>query len=495
MNPYLPAGEYIPDAEPYIFGDRVYIYGSHDKFGAPIFCVGDYVCWSAPVSDLTDWRYEGVIYKKNQDPKNKLGLRLLFAPDLCQGADGRFYLYYAFDFMGIMGVAVSSCPTGPFEFYGHVHYADGTLWGRKTGDSLPFDPAVLVDDDNRVFLYSGFYTPVPAVITGGRKLRTDGGVVLELESDMLTIRTPEKLIFPKQGEGSFNNHEFFEASSIRKYNDFYYFVYSSRHNHELCYAVSTSPTHGFRFMGTLVSIGDLFLHSNDENHANNYLGNTHGGLLRLEDDFYIFYHRQTNRSSYARQACVEKLSYERDEYGAYRFNQAEITSSGVCESLSLSQPIEARLACNLWAHGHKTGRYDAKNPRKLFASHPYFTQDEKGVAQGRGATQYVAHMGDGATAGFKYVRTEQLRAVRSISVRARANKQSPQQICGRIIVSADESGRQVLADIPVRNCSSQWSDFSASCILRTEKLAEAYSALYIRFEGEGAVDLLSVRFA
>lgn len=104
-------------------------------------------------------------------------------------------------------------------------------------------------------------------------------------------------------------------------------------------------------------------------------------------------------------------------------------------------------------------------------------------------------MGDGATAGFKYVRTEQLRAVRSISVRARANKQSPQQICGRIIVSADESGRQVLADIPVRNCSSQWSDFSASCILRTEKLAEAYSALYISFEGEGAVDLLSVRFA
>lgn len=193
MNPYLPAGEYIPDAEPYIFGDRVYIYGSHDKFGAPIFCVGDYVCWSAPVSDLTDWRYEGVIYKKNQDPKNKLGLRLLFAPDVCQGADGRFYLYYAFDFMGIMGVAVSSCPTGPFEFYGHVHYADGTLWGRKTGDSLPFDPAVLVDDDNRVFLYSGFYTPVPAVITGGRKLRTDGGVVLELESDMLTIRTPENL--------------------------------------------------------------------------------------------------------------------------------------------------------------------------------------------------------------------------------------------------------------------------------------------------------------
>lgn len=33
-NPYLPSWEYIPDGEPKCFGDRVYIYGSHDKPGA-----------------------------------------------------------------------------------------------------------------------------------------------------------------------------------------------------------------------------------------------------------------------------------------------------------------------------------------------------------------------------------------------------------------------------------------------------------------------------
>ena len=49
FNPYLPSWEYIPDGEPHVFGDRVYVYGSHDHFNAPIFCVGDYVCWSAPV--------------------------------------------------------------------------------------------------------------------------------------------------------------------------------------------------------------------------------------------------------------------------------------------------------------------------------------------------------------------------------------------------------------------------------------------------------------
>ena len=99
VNPYLPQYEYIPDGEPYIFGDRVYIYGSHDRFNFPMFCMNDYVCYSAPVDDLSDWRYEGVIYRKNQDPKNKLGLRLLFAPDVAVGCDGRYYLYYAFDFM------------------------------------------------------------------------------------------------------------------------------------------------------------------------------------------------------------------------------------------------------------------------------------------------------------------------------------------------------------------------------------------------------------
>ena len=110
FNPYLPSWEYIPDGEPYVFGDRVYVYGSHDKFNAPIFCVKDYVCWSAPVSDLSDWSCNGVIFRKDQDPMNKWGIRLLFAPDVARGPDGRYYLYYAYDFLGAIGVAVCDTP-------------------------------------------------------------------------------------------------------------------------------------------------------------------------------------------------------------------------------------------------------------------------------------------------------------------------------------------------------------------------------------------------
>ena len=70
INPYLPNWEYVPDGEPHVFGDRVYVYGSHDFFGGDVYCMGDYVCWSAPVDNLGDWKYEGVIYRKDQDPHN-----------------------------------------------------------------------------------------------------------------------------------------------------------------------------------------------------------------------------------------------------------------------------------------------------------------------------------------------------------------------------------------------------------------------------------------
>ena len=90
FNPYLPSWEYVPDGEPYVFGDRVYVYGSHDQFRGCVFCMNDYVCWSAPVKDLSDWRYEGVIYPKTADPLNRDGHMCLYAPDVTVGPDGRY---------------------------------------------------------------------------------------------------------------------------------------------------------------------------------------------------------------------------------------------------------------------------------------------------------------------------------------------------------------------------------------------------------------------
>lgn len=152
-NPYLPSWEYIPDGEPYVFGDRVYVYGSHDRFGGYGYCQNDYVCWSAPVDDLGDWRYEGVIYRRNADPMNQDGDMYLFAPDVTVGADGRYYLYYVLDQACVVSVAVCDTPAGTYEFYGYVHYEDGTRLGEREGDEPQFDPGVLTEGGDHVSLY------------------------------------------------------------------------------------------------------------------------------------------------------------------------------------------------------------------------------------------------------------------------------------------------------------------------------------------------------
>lgn len=471
FNPYLPSWEYIPDGEPYVFGDRVYVYGSHDKFNAPIFCVKDYVCWSAPVSDLSDWSCNGVIFRKDQDPMNKWGIRLLFAPDVARGPDGRYYLYYAYDFLGAIGVAVCDTPDGQYQFYGHVHYADGTLLGRRKADEFPFDPGVLVDDDGRVYLYSGFATKVPFFFSGFHDLKNNGGVVMELEQDMLTIRRDPQLLLPRRGlgdPGEFRDHEFFEASSIRKIDGKYVFVYSSANNHELCYAVSDRPDGGFRYGGTLVDQGDLYLDGRtDETRACNYLGNTHGGMVELNGQWYIFYHRQTNQHSYSRQACAEPL--ERTPEGG--FQQAEVTSCGLNGGpLKGIGSYPARIACNLWSK-QGTVRYDKPFRKK---EHPYFTQ--RGRDADPDSVQYIANMRDGSVAGFKYF---DIRNVNLLRIRVSGRG------LGSVQVSADPAFTSLACEIVVRP-EKQEKVFTG-----IPKLSEGKCALYFRYRGDGYLNFLS----
>lgn len=476
FNPYLPGYEYIPDGEPRVVDGRVYVYGSHDRFGAPMFCVNDYVCWSAPVDDLSAWRYEGVIYKRDQDPLNRCGFRSLYAPDMVQGPDGRFYLYYAFDFMGVMGVAVCDTPAGKYEYYGHIHFPDGRDWGSRSGDEFPFDPGVLVDDDGRVYLFSGFQTKIPFVSSRFHDLKNTGCVVMELEKDMMTIRKGPTLMLPCKGKGDvgdFAGHEFFEASSIRKVDGKYIFVYSSRHNHELCYAVSDRPDGGYRFGGTLVDIGDVFLDGRDEAHATNYLGNTHGGMLHLGEDFYIFYHRQTNRTSYARQACAEKLTRTDDG----RFLQAEVTSCGLNGGpLRAEGQYEARIACNLWSKDG-VGRIDSFLSQWKLRKHPYFTQN--GKDDDHGSTQYIANMRDGAVAGFKYFQFEGLAGI-DIGFGGKCD--------GVVEVSTTPDFASVSARLPVR-AQGRRSESGAPI-----DIEDGVRALYFRFRGKGAMDFYSFRF-
>ena len=103
---------------------------------------------------MSDWRFEGVIYRKEQDPRS--GEKLpLFAPDVIRGSDGRYYLYYSVKDSSVISVAVSNAPAGKYEYYGDVKTPEGRVYGTRPDDHYEFDPAIL-NDGGRYYLYSGF---------------------------------------------------------------------------------------------------------------------------------------------------------------------------------------------------------------------------------------------------------------------------------------------------------------------------------------------------
>jgi hypothetical protein len=469
FNPYLPSWEYVPDGEPRIFGDRLYVYGSHDRFNGKGFCLNDYVCWSAALDDLGNWRYEGVIYRKDQDPKNAKGKMNMNAPDVVQGSDGRYYLYYQLAVLTCTSVAVSDRPEGPYEFYGYVE-KNGVPYGEQKGEPFCFDPGVLVDDDGRIWLYVGF-SPAPGWMYKLMRSRgnvIDGGYCVELAADMKTVISEPTLVIPgpSVSEGTpFHGHGFYEASSPRKIRGKYYLTYSSILSHELCYAVSDYPDRDYRYGGTLVSIGDVGVNGCQD--AKNYTGNTHGGMVQIHGQWYIFYHRQTNKQKCARQACAEKIYPEEDGSIA----QAEVTSCGLNDGpLAGKGTYEARIACHLWA---KEGTFAylktfEKDPQKR---HPYFTQS--GADREGDADQYIANMRCGATAGFKYFALQQPGA---ITVRVRGKGQ------GTMEVRTAPDGA-VIAAVSVFQ-KPVWRSFTADIT----SAVDGVHALYFTYNGEGFVD-------
>jgi len=462
FNPYLPSWEYIPDGEPYVFGDRVYVYGSHDRFNGHAFCLNDYVCWSAPVDDLGNWRYEGVIYRKTDDPLNPDGSMCLYAPDVTRGPDGRYYLFYVLDKVSVVSVAVCDTPAGKFEFYGYVRYPDGTRLGEREGDQHQFDPGVLTEGD-RTYLYTGF-------CPRGDKSRR-GCMATVLGPDMLTIVEEPVFVLPSEpysaGTG-FEGHEYFEAPSIRKRGDTYYLIYSSIVMHELCYATSQHPTKGFTYGGVIVSNADLHIDSYKPAEKPMYYGgNNHGSIVEIGDQWYIFYHRQTNGHHYSRQGCAEPITFREDGGIA----QAEMTSCGLNGGPLVGRgEYPAYIACNLFCKDEELyiGTYGAWMDGRF----PKITQDGKDGDEEPG---YIANMRDTATAGFKYF---DCRGVKRVKIKVRGYAK------GAFEVKTAWDG-PALGSIPV-NFTNVWKEYAADIAI-----PDGVHALYFTYRGGGNAQLKS----
>ena len=481
LNPYLPGYEYIPDAEPHIVGDRIYIYGSHDKFNGLSFCLGDYVCYSASIDDLSNWKYEGTILEKKQDPFAK-PIRVIngmAAPDMVQGSDGKFYLYYFIGGTGRISVAVCDEPGGKYEFYDYVHYEDGIHIGKK-GEPFMFDPGVFMDDDGKLYLYVGFGLKSNPFILGKEHPTLIGPMCFELDpNDMVTVKRGPMYIGvagEKNAPGTdYEGHAFLEASSMRKFNDTYYYIYSSLNSHDLCYAYSKYPDREFKYDGVLVSNGDIGLPGvTGTRHAHNDTGNTHGSLIKIKDKYYVFYHRHTNRKQSCRQACAEEIRFENG-----KFYQAEMTSCGLNNGPLDGKGIySTRICCNLY--GRRGTRFLTMIKRPSLGL-PYITQDSRDynpdTSKGKKPVQYIANMCDGAVAGFKYF---DLRCTSKINLNLRGNAQGQITIYGANKLAP-------ICEIPICLSSKRVKEFGCRLLEKgTNK-----EPLFFKFTGTGSFDFVA----
>ncbi|MCL2363460.1 MAG: family 43 glycosylhydrolase [Defluviitaleaceae bacterium] len=448
VNPFLPSWEFIPDGEPYVFGDRVYIYGSHDQFNGYVFCMNDYVCWSAPADNLADWRYEGVIWKKTDEPLNADGHMCLYAPDVTRGSDGRYYLYYVMDKLNIVSVAVCDTPAGKYQFLGYVKYQCGTRLGERAGDEPQFDPGVLTEG-NKTYLYTGF-------CGHGDKSRS-GAWGMVLDTDMCTIIEEPVLVVPGNCYGAgtdFEGHEYFEAASIRKHGDTYYFVYSATPMHILCYATSKHPLKDFKYGGVLVSNCDIGIdtYKPADKPMNFAHANNHGSIIEINGQWYVFYHRHTNGTWFSRQACMERITMAPDG----SFAQVEMTSLGASATpLPGLGEYPTYIACNLFTTN------DA-------AELPKISQDGK---NGDEEVGFVTNLKDGAGVGFKYFACE---GITRVAVKTRAYNR------GTLEVRTAWDG-PALGCIPIVSANI-WTEFAADITI-----PDGVHALYFVYKGTGAV--------
>lgn len=325
MNPYLPKWEYIPDGEPRVFGDRIYIYGSHDIAGSDKFCDFVLKCWSAPVDDPTNWVCHGDIFHTADDRDHKSDIdwngpdTQLFAPDVVQGKDGKYYLFaYIVNARGC--VAVSDRPEGPFKLVNKYQY---TIPDDICCNGWFIDPGVLVDDDGRTYIYCGYLRSFMAEVNSDNMYEIIDGTLVQ---DFIPVETDPEHGFDEDGK------LFFEAASPRKINGTYYMIYSPKQCPRLAYATSDKPTGPYTYRGYIIDSGVDYPGGND-----------HGSLMNVNGQWYIFYHRMTNNTIMSRRGCVERVEILPDG----TIPPVEATSLGFRKSLNPYEITPADIACVL----------------------------------------------------------------------------------------------------------------------------------------------------
>lgn len=308
LNPFLPFGTYIPDGEPKVFGDRLYLYGSYDRFGSG-YCSKEYRAVSAPLNDLTDWTDHGISFSADAVPWSDADL---YAPDALY-FNGRYYLFFCLS-DGTEGVAESASPAGPF-----VNARQITLNGTPvTG----IDPSVLAEGGRVYYTWGQFHLNMS-----------------ELNGDMCSLK-PESVHTDVLSNAP-GREGFHEASSLRKLGGRYCLIYASEYTPQapnsgsrptkLDYALSDAVYGPYERRGTVI----------DNEGCDPASWNNHGSVINAGGVWYVFYHASSNNSAFSRRARAERLTVDEDA-GCIR--QAVPTTNGFVETLlpeHITSPVNA----------------------------------------------------------------------------------------------------------------------------------------------------------
>lgn len=348
-------------ADPYAieYEGRVYVYGSNDSANMRIGEDGsipknDYShinslnCYSS--EDMVNWRDEGIIQvagKKGPASWSKNSWAPAVAYKKIDGID-KFFIYFADNGSGI-GVLEGDSPTGPWR-----DPIGKQLISRNTpncgGEEVPwlFDPAVLVDDDGKGYLYFG------GIGEAKDKDHPNCIRVVELGDDMISLAGEPQVV---DAPGPF------EDSGINKIGDKYYYSYctnwegsSARPDSgklgiaNIAYMVSDSPM-GPWSEAKVVMKNPTSYFSGLPNNDNN---NNHHCMLMRGDTLYMFYHSQKMAADMGIKTGYRTTGVDVVTIDANGDLKADMTEKGV-EQVGTFNPYEVVEAETFaWSKGTST---------------------------------------------------------------------------------------------------------------------------------------------
>lgn len=282
-NPVLPG--WFADPTIKKFGDIYYIYATTDN---EMLASGAPTVWYS--RDLQNW-YN---YIMEVPTLNAVALRNFWAPDIMQGEDGRYYLYFGNCQAGcnIYGY-VSDTPVGPWK---KLHDDDTPVIAQNYPiDGFPsLDAQFFQDDDGRIYGYWGTWVHY-----------NSGYAVGELNAETMDVMSNSTNIPLEQTPNPF------EAAYMIKKGDKYILMYSAESCHNETYKVLYSYAND--------PYGPFTPGENNPVLQTNEDGTTHGpghhSVLENGDDYYIVYHKHDvpfTAGGMARQVCIDSMIFEND---------------------------------------------------------------------------------------------------------------------------------------------------------------------------------------